>query len=69
MDINKWKEEFEILKKVIESKVLTKDEANKLAEIFYGFGLQYGEEDPTHAENIYDELKEIIHQIYEVLRN
>ena len=41
MDINKWKEEFEIIKKVIESKVLSKDEAVKLAEVFLGFGLQY----------------------------
>ena len=64
MNIEKFKDEFELIKKIIESKILSKEEANKLAEIFLGFGFQYGEDDPTHAENLYDEIKQLIDEKY-----
>ena len=64
MNIEKFKDKFELIKKIIESKILSKEEANKLAGIFLGFGLQYGDEDSAHAENLYDEIKQLIDEKY-----
>ena len=64
MDLEKFKNESDVVKKVVESKVLSKEEADKLADIFLGFGMQYSD-DSTHAENLYDEIKALIDEKYE----